>query len=126
MALIWQRMTHKTSSNGFIFIVVPLYSLWSYNFTVIGITETKFLKDVQPSTNFSLNGYCCEHTPTELSAAGALLYISNHLTYKPQDLNNSFYLSKDLESVFIEIVYEKKKNVIIGCVYKHPKMCIDR
>ena len=103
-----------------------LLSLLNINFSVIGITETKFLKDIQPSTNFTLNGYCCEHTPTEMSAGGALLYISNHLTYKPRkDLNNSFYQSNDLESVFIEIVYEKKKNVIIGCVYKHPKMCID-
>ena len=35
------------------------------------------------------------------------------------------YKSKELESIVSEIIYKKKKNVIIGCVYKHPKMCID-
>ena len=67
-----------------------------------------------------------KHTPTELSAGGTLLYISNHLIYKPRkDLNLKMYKSKELESTFVEIVYAKKKNGIVGCVYKHPKMCID-
>ena len=34
------------------------------------------------------------------------------------------YKSKELESTFVEIVYAKK-NIIVGCVYKLPKMCID-
>ena len=83
-----------------------------------GITETKFLKNTQPSINFSLQNYSTEHTPTELAAGGALLYISNHLTYKPRkDLNQNMYKSKELESIFVEIVYEKRKNLVIGCVY---------
>ena len=32
---------------------------------------------------------------------------------------------KELEAIFVEIIYEKKKNLVIGCVYKHPKICID-
>ena len=83
-------------------------------------------KNIQPSINYSLKGYNVEHTPTELSAGGALLYVSNHLTYKPRnDINKSFYKNKELESIFIEIVYKNKNNLIIGCVYKHPKMYID-
>ena len=35
------------------------------------------------------------------------------------------YKIKELEAIFVEIIYEKKKNLVIGCVYKHPKMCID-
>ena len=27
-----------------------------------------------------------------------------------------------LESTFIEIINSKKRNIIIGCVYKHPNM----
>ena len=61
-----------------------LLSLLDVNFSVIGITETKFLKNTQPSVNFSLENYSTEHTPTELAAGGAILYISNHLTYKPR------------------------------------------
>ena len=37
--------------------------------------------ELQPSINFSLQNYSTEHTPTELAAGGALLYISNHLTF---------------------------------------------
>ena len=96
------------------------------NFSVIGITERKFLKNTQPSINFSLQNYNTEHTPTELAAGGALLYISNHLTYKRgKNLTQNMYKSKELESIFVEIVYAKRKNLVIGCVYKHPKMCID-
>ena len=103
-----------------------LLSLLNVNFSVIGITETKFLKNTQTSINFSLQNYTTEHTPTELSSGGALLYISNHLTYKPRkDLNQNMYKSKELESIFVEIVYEKRKNLVIGCVYKHPKMCTE-
>ena len=69
-----------------------------------------------------MQNYTTEHTPAELSAGGALPYISNHITYKPRkDLNQNMY-KKELESIFVEIVYEKRKN--LG-VYKHPKMCTD-
>ena len=65
-------------------------------------------------------------TPTESSAGGALLYIADYLTYKQRkDLTKQTYKSKELESIFIEIMYKKKKNVIIGCLYKHPCMPID-
>ena len=49
-----------------------------------GITETRFLKSVDPVINFSLSNYSYVHTPTESSAGGALMYISNRysvLTY---------------------------------------------
>ena len=32
------------------------------------------------------------------------------------------YKSKELESTFIEIVKPNKKDVIIGCIYRHPNM----
>ena len=58
-----------------------------------------------------MQNYTTEHTPAELSAGGALPYISNHITYKPRkDLNQNMY-KKELESIFVEIVYEKRKNL---------------
>ena len=32
------------------------------------------------------------------------------------------YKSKELESVFAEICNKNMKNVIIGCIYRHPSM----
>ena len=35
------------------------------------------------------------------------------------------YKSKELESVFIEILNEGKKNQIYACIYRHPCMDLD-
>ena len=35
------------------------------------------------------------------------------------------YKSKELESIFIEIINKKGKNTIAGCIYKHPKLEIN-
>ena len=37
-----------------------------------------------------------------------------------KDLN--FNKPKQTESTFIEIIETKKKNTVIGCIYKHPKV----
>ena len=103
-----------------------LLSMLSVNFSIIGITETKFQKNIELAINFFLQNYNVEHTATELSSGGALLYISDHLSYKPRkDLNKSMYKCKELESIFVEIIYKNKKNLIVGCIYKHPKMSTD-
>jgi hypothetical protein len=96
-----------------------------HSFGVIAITETKFTSTF-PSINFSLPNFSTEHTPTESSAGGALLYISNKFTYKPRtDLTKAFYHSKLLESIFVELTQPRKKNIVVGSVYRHPKMSID-
>ena len=66
-------------------------------------------------------GYNIEQTPTESSASGTLIYISQKLSYKNRpDLQ--IYHPKHLESTFIEILLPDKYNFIIGTVYKHPPM----
>ena len=89
---------------------LTLLAILKIKFSIIGITETKFSKDVSPSINFSLPNYSVEHVPAESSAGGALLYIADYLSYKQRkDLTNNLYKSKELESIFIEIMYKKKK-----------------
>ena len=51
------------------------------NFGVMAITETRIPKNVFVTQNIVLNNYSFEHTPTESSARGTLLYIANHLSY---------------------------------------------
>ena len=69
----------------------------------------------------NLNNYSSEFTPTETSAGGILLYIANHLSYKClNDLN--IYKKNKLKSTFIEIVNQKKSNIIVGVIYRHPSM----
>ena len=50
-----------------------------------------------------------------------LLYISSDLNYKVRN-DLKICKAKELESVFVEIINKDKKNYIIGCIYKHPKM----
>ena len=50
-----------------------------------------------------------------------LLYIKKDIAYKLRN-DLKMYKSKHLESTFIEIINQKKKNIILGCVYNHPCM----
>ena len=91
------------------------------NFNIIAISETRITKNVNKITNININNYAYEFTPTESSAGGNLIYVANHLAYKPRtDLQ--IYKRRDLESTFIEIINPKKSNIIIGCIYRHPNM----
>ena len=68
-----------------------------------------------------INNYSFEFTSTETSAGGTLLYIVNHLSYKHHnDLN--IYKKNELESTFIEIVNQKKSNIIVEVIYRHPSI----
>ena len=56
---------------------------------------------------FHINACSLSRTCDDL---GTLLYIANHLSYKPhQDLN--IYKKNELESTFIEIMNLKKSNI---------------
>ena len=92
------------------------------NFNILGITETIFQTDTPPS-NCNLDGYTIRHQPTDAKKGGALLYISNNIQFiDRQDLGLLAHKSKELESVFIEIIQPNKKNIIIGCIYRHPSV----
>ena len=84
------------------------------NFDVIAITETRITKNVSVTQNIVLNNYFFEHTPT-------LLYIANPLSYKIRN-DLKIYKKFELESTFIEIINPRKSNIIVGVIYKHPKM----
>lgn len=71
-------------------------------------------KDASVRSNLSLNNYSSEFTLSESSAWGTLLYIADHLLYKPcQDW--SIYEMPNLESTLIEVINTQKSN-------KHPLM----
>ena len=91
------------------------------NFDIIAISETSITKNINKISNIHLSNYAFEFTPTESSAGGTLIYVANHLVDKPRtDLQ--IYKKRDLESSFIEIINPKKRNIIVGCIYRHPNM----
>ena len=68
--------------------------------------------------------YSHEFFPAESSAVGTLLYIHNHVSYKPSD-DLCIFKATELEPSFIEISNPKRSNIIIGCFYRHPNMDLD-
>ena len=98
-----------------------LLSCTNKNFDVSAISKTRITKHISLANDQTMNNFSFEFTPTESSASGTLLYVANHLSYKPRlDLN--IYKSNELESTFIEIFNPKKSNIIIRYIYKHPSI----
>ena len=81
------------------------------------------MENCDPNYNINLKEYNQYHTDSESEKGGTLIYISkDHNAKHRKDLESIIYKSKELESTFIEIVKPNKKNVIIGCIYRHPNM----
>ena len=89
--------------------------------TIIGITETRIKKGQDPLNDISLPNYNIEHTSTEGPNGGALLYLDKTINYTTRD-DLLLYKTKELESIFVEIIQPKGKNLIVGCIYRHPHM----
>ena len=85
------------------------------------VSETRISKKTSLICNINLKNYSFESAPTESSAGGTLLYISNRLSYKPRfDLN--ILKNDQVESTFSEVINSKKANIVVSCIYKHPNM----
>lgn len=83
---------------------------------IIAISETKLNENSRH--NITLPGYVFLHTNSQTSAGGVGLYISNELQFiRRRDLE----LSTDgIESCWVELIRKRQKNILIGCVYRHP------
>ena len=83
---------------------------------IICISESRLSQKNPQTTNINLADYTVEQTPTESSAGGVLLYISQKFSCKPRkDLQ--IYCPKELESVLIELTIPNKPNFIVGAAY---------
>ena len=98
-----------------------LLSSLNLNFDITCILESRITKSNLPTSNIHIPGYNIEQIPTESSAGGSLIYISQKLSYKNRyDLR--IYHSKHLKSTFIEILLPDKSSCIVGTVYMQPPM----
>ena len=70
------------------------------NVDIIIISETRITRNMNKISNINLNNYAFELTPTESSAGRTLIYVANHLAYKPKtDLQ--IYKKRDLGSTLL-------------------------
>lgn len=85
---------------------------------IMALSETKIMKDKPPTFDVKIPGY-------EAVKGGTSLFISDKLdSFQRKDLEKKLYLAKKLESTFAEIKLKGKKNIVVGCVYKHTLMSI--
>ena len=96
-----------------------------HKFNVIGISEHKIKIDKDkniklPSNNIDITGYDpFIFEPTETTHGGTGFYIKQNTDYVERpDLK--FVSPSDHESMFIEIIFPNRKNLIVGCIYRHP------
>ena len=98
-------------------------SLLKHSFDITGILEHKINKNSM-NVDFTLPGYTFYFN--ESSHGGThFFFISENLTFKqrPYLLINE---PGRLESTFIELIFPNKRNMICGCIYKHPSMKVSR
>ena len=89
--------------------------------SIIAISETKLLDNNW--ANVCIPGYNFLGTNSPTNAGGVGLYIREHVIFmRRQDLD---FNMEGLESCFIEITRQRQKNVIVGCIYRHPSGKLD-
>ena len=96
-----------------------LLSECNIDFHVIGIIESRIKRNQKALSNIEIPNYKVEQCSTESANGGALLYIKNDTLYKVRN-DLKMYKSKNLESIFIEIINTNNKNTVVTCVYRHP------
>ena len=67
-----------------------------------------------------MENFNIEHVPTESANGGVLLYIRKTINDKLRP--DLMIYKKGNWSVFVEIIQKDSKNVVVGCIYKHPCM----
>ena len=75
-------------------------SMLNFKFDLIGISETKIKKGIDPNFNVEIKGYKHLSTLTESDKGGVIIYIAKHHDCKPmEDLDAIVYKTYVLEAV---------------------------
>ena len=86
---------------------------------VVAISETSEHDVNSFLQNVEIEGYDLHSTPTLSSKGGVAIYVKSE--YKSHERTDLKVKTKDYESVWVEIKNDKSKNIICGCIYRHPR-----
>ena len=100
-------------------------STLKFDFHITRITEHK-IRDTVPVVNIDIPDCHKFAYNTSLTIHGLTgFYIKDSLQYKVRrDLKLIAPSPGEFESTFIEIIVPGKKNLIVGCIYRHPSSTI--
>ena len=120
-SLLFFFRTNSCSLNKSFEWLQNLLQSTNIQFDVIAITETRITKNTSVTQNIEVSIYSFEHNPIESFAGDTRLHITNHLSYNTRsDLN--VYKKIKLESTFVQMMNPEKSNIIIGIIYRYPKL----
>ena len=87
-------------------------------FEFIDITESKQQVGKGFIVNVDMEGYHTCNQPSKSVSGGVVIYVNSNLDHsKIGELSET---EDDFEPLWIETVNKKKKNIICGCIYRHP------
>ena len=88
------------------------------SFSIIGISETKIIKDREALSNVNIIGYDLVSEPTLSNAGGVAFYIKNNYNYTIR--SELTIATLDFEALWIEILANGQPNLVCGVIYRHP------
>ena len=93
---------------------VHLLDELNFEFSIIGISETKIISGKEMDFNPSIPGYVFEYVPTPLASGGVGLYVNGSLKYTViEKLSDEAF-----QSLWTEIHLPQKSNIICGITYR--------
>ena len=99
-------------------------STTSSDLDIIAITETSLhITNTKFKTNVDLDGYTLYSTATNTSKGGVAIYTKNK--FNVTERTDLSIINDHYESVWIEIKNKSSKNVVVGCIYRHPHDTIE-
>ena len=104
--------------------LISLLSNVNIEFKVIGLSEVKISKDAFVRPNIDIPGYKFYYTSSNSCAGGVGIYVKSNMTVNKRD--DLSCCENDFESIWIEIINPKAKNILCCCVYRHPNTDITR
>ena len=94
-----------------------------YQFSLIGLTETKQKTGKDQTSNTTLPGYNFISQPSESHAGGSGFFIQENINFDiRRDLSK---VTEDFESLWIEVDNVNKRNIVCGVIYRHPNSNVD-
>ena len=85
---------------------------------ILAITETYEQEKVGLLHNVEIKVYKIFHTASKTSKGGTALYVNENVnSIERIDLN---ILHDEFEGTWVEIKNKHSKNIICGCIYRHP------
>ena len=85
---------------------------------IVALTETSQQNETFFTSNVTLDGYSPFYTSTNTRKGGTALYVNSN--YNPFERHDLKFQCDLFESVWMEISNKSSKNIICGCIYRHP------